>query len=354
MTAAGGATTTTTAAAAELRALVAPRPRAATDPRCGFRLRPSDRPLVAVGDTVAAGDPLFERIRDPAVAETRLPSGMEPPEPGAVIDRDTQLPGLGRRVRFDGVGRVLYVAPSRRLRVAVGRHGDLVTSPVAGVVEVVDRERVAIRTRGLGLPGVLVAGAATHGKLVLAVDRPDGELPAGAINVGSEGAILVAGARLDVESLSRARAMGVRGIVTGGVVGRDLRAFIASEARQRAGLHTSLPFGLIVLDGFGKRPIPGPTWRALRAAAGQEVGIVPEPEMLVLAAAPALPPIAADQVRIVGGDWFGREARYLGLAGRWRFPGGVVQEAVRVELEPTEAERAREVVVALADLERFE
>lgn len=341
---------------AELRALIPSRPRAVREPLCRFRLGPADRPLVQPGERVSAGDPILERIREAAVSELRLPEGVEEPAPGTLVERDQDVVDTGgrRRIRFEGVGRVLYVTPGRRLRVAVGRHGDLVTSSVPGVVESVTREAVSIRADGIGLPGILVAGAATHGRLVLAVDRPDGELPSGAIDVGGEGAILVAGARLDVESLSRARAMGVRGIVAGGVVGRDLKAFIASEARQRAGLHTSLSFGLIILDGYGKRPIPEPTWRILAAAAGQEVGIVPEPEMLLLDAAQSIPPLPRDAVRVCGGDWSGRQGRLLGFAGRWRLPGGVQGPAARVSLEAGLGEPAGEIVVAIADLERFE
>jgi hypothetical protein len=341
---------------ADLRALIPSRRRAVREPLCQFRLRPADRPLVQAGERVSAGDPILERIREAAVAELRLPDGVEEPAPGTLVERDQDVVDTGgrRRIRFDGVGRVLYVAPGRRLRVAVGRHGDLVTSSVPGIVESVTREAISIRADGIGLPGVLVAGAATHGRLVLAVDRPDGELPAGAIDVGGEGAILVAGARLDVESLSRARAMGVRGIVAGGIVGRDLKAFVASEARQRAGLHTSLSFGLIVLDGYGKRPIPEPIWRILGAAAGQEVGIVPEPEMLLLDAAHAIPPLPADEVRVCGGEWSGRQGRLVGSAGRWRLTGGGQGLAARVALEAGLGEPAREVVVAIADLERFE
>src|SRR3990170_3405852 len=124
-------------------------------------------------------------------------------------------------------------------------------SPAAGVVESVGPAAIVIRADGIGLPGTLTAGEATVGRLVVAVRRPDDELPVAAVDVGAAGAILVAGARIDVEALPRARAMGVRGVIVGGVVGRDLRSFAASEARQRAALHTSPPFALLVLDGFG-------------------------------------------------------------------------------------------------------
>ena len=65
----------------------------------------------------------------------------------------------------------------------------------------------------------------------------DGELLPATLDVGSAGAILVVGARIDAEALTRARAMGVRGIVVATLPGKDRRDFLASEARQRAALH---------------------------------------------------------------------------------------------------------------------
>jgi hypothetical protein len=245
--------------------------------------------------------------------------------------------------------------PGRRLRVAIGRHGDILISPVAGVVEAVARAGIGIRADGIGIPATHVAGAATHGRLALAVPTPGSDLRASALDVSAEGAVLVAGARLDVEALPRARAMGVRGIVMGGVIGRDLRLFAASEARQRAALHTSLAFGLCVLDGYGRRPIPGPAWRLLQSAVGHDVGIVADPPLLVLDASVAVPSEPRDRVRLAAGRHIGREGRILSVAGDRRFPGGVHVLGARVLLDPNvPGGEAEETVVPIADLERFD
>ncbi len=336
--------------------LVRSRPRVIRQPLCWVRLRPADRPLVRVGQRVSPGDQIAERIRDPVVVERRLPNGFAQPKPGELIERERPLGGDPERgPRFDGGGRVLYAAPGRRLRVAIGRHGDAVGAPVGGVIEIVGRTGVAIRADGIGVPGTYVAGAATHGRLAFAVPNPGSDLRASAIDVSSEGTVLVAGARLDVEALPRARAMGVRGIVVGGVIGRDLRAFAASEARQRAALHTSLAFGLCVLDGYGRRPRPGPGWGVLQAATRPEVGLVWGPPVRVVDAAVAVPVEARDRVRVAGGEYIGREGRILAVAGDRRFSGGVHGLGARVLLDrEVAAGGPEEVVVPIADLERFD
>ncbi len=162
-------------------------------------------------------------------------------------------------------------------------------SPIRGVVVEASAARLVLEADGVALPGTLAAGEPTHGELVMAVAGPDGELPPSAIDVGSHGAILVAGARIDLEALGRARAMGVRGVVVGGLVSRDLRGFRASEVRQRAALHGGPPFAVLVLDGYGKRPIAPSIWARLLAAAGREVAIGVDPPHLLLPADLQLP-----------------------------------------------------------------
>ena len=64
--------------------------------------------------------------------------------------------------------------------------------------EAVGPAAIVIHADGIGLPGILVTGEPTLGRLVVAVRRPDDELPVAAVDVGAAGAILVAGARIDV------------------------------------------------------------------------------------------------------------------------------------------------------------
>ena len=64
-------------------------------------------------------------------------------------------------------------------------------------------------------------------------DEPGEELRAGAIDVEATGRIVVGGSRASAETLTRARAMGVAGIVLGGVLDKELRDFEATQARRR-------------------------------------------------------------------------------------------------------------------------
>jgi hypothetical protein len=315
-------------------------------------LPPGDRALVQAGADVAPGDPLVEHLRDPRIdeVEIHLPAGT----PGPVAGTRWSPPvatGRFARGRSDIEGEVLApVAGQRgRWRIVAGEHRVVVTSPVAGrVVDVRPGAEVRIRADGPALRGVLATGAAARGRLELATD-PFGELRPGGIDVSRAGCIVVVGSRIDAEALTRARAMGVRGIVVATLPGKELRDFAASEYRQRAALHPAPPFGVLVTEGAIRRPIPSPVAALLAALAGREVALLVDPPVLVFEAPDVdLPVIAPDWVRVRSGPNAGAEGRVIGLAGRRRFDAGAVLEAAWVELEGEPP-----VAFPIGDLERF-
>lgn len=310
-------------------------------------LRPGDRALVGTGAIVAPGDPVVERLRDPVVEDAHVADG-----PGVRVGARWSGEAAGtlrRRVQVAD-GELLAPQPGNagRWRVVTADQRDVLASPVAGTVTAV-RPGIAIEiaVSGSMLRGVLAAGTISHGRLELATDS-GGEIRSGSLDVGRAGCVLVVGARIDAEALIRARAMGVRGIVVASLAGKDLRDFLASERRQRAGIHPSPPFAVLVLEGIVRRPIPASTMVVLEALAGREVAISTEPAALVFDPAGLdLPRPAVDLVRIRHGAHAGREGRFRGLAGHRRFEAGVHLEAGWVALDD-----GMVVAVPLNDLER--
>jgi len=322
-----------------------------------FRLAPGDRPLVAAGDAVVPGTTIAERLRDARIVEL-----------GPTLTDDTAAAGdrwmpIGeqatrrRRGAAPAAGELLYEHGGHWALVA-GDHAEPIDSPLAGVVRDV-RPGVAIRVRAQGrvLHGVEALGDPTTGRLSLGSDRgdrgdhrhPSGGLRSTPLDVGLAGTILVIGSRVDAEALTRARAMGVSGVIVSGLSGKERRDFQASEARQRAALHRLPPFAVLVLDGALRRPIAGPVAAILEGLVGATVAIVIDPPALVFdepGLEVVLPP--AGHVRVRSGEHAGREGQWAGLAGMRRFTGGTFLEAGWVAFggEPP-------LPVPLADLERF-
>ena len=313
-----------------------------------FPLPPGDRPLVDPGAAVLPGDPLLEHLRDRRIDEVTVPAGVA----GQPIPGSRWAPTPGRRHRDSDIeGELLAPLPGKgdRWRLVTGDHRVILPSPVAGVVtEVRPGAEIRLRPDGLVLRAAFAAGSPARGRLELATD-PFGDLRPGGIDVGRAGSILVVGSRIDAEAITRARAMGVRGIVVATLPGKELRDFQASERRQRAALHAPPPFGVLALEGALRRSIPGPIMALLERFAGRDVALLVDPPALVFEGADgASAEVDPTWVRIRSGPNAGAEGRLVGPAGLRRFAAGVHLEAAFVELEGEGP-----LAVPLGDLERY-
>lgn len=296
-----------------------------------FPLSPGDRALVAPGESVVPGAPIIERVRDPRMTDVVVPSASEPVPGGRIPD-----------------GELLFEWRDR-WRVAYGEVTEPLDSPIAGIVkDVRPGIGIVVRATGRGLRAIITLGGPTRGQLHVA-SWVEGELRSGSVDVGLAGKILVVGSRIDAETLTRARAMGVRGIIVAGLASKERRDFLASENRQRAALHRLPPFAVLVLEGAVRRPLAGPVMDILEALEGHDVALVADPPMLVFEE-PELevPTPQPDRVRIRAGQLMGREGTWAGLVGQRRFAGGVHLEAGTVRFDDGSI-----VAVPIGDLERF-
>jgi hypothetical protein len=377
-------------------------------PTIRYRLEPGDRALVAAGDAIVPGTPIVERTLEPELVEvgriisaddggpgrtdgapatapggslSRLWAEVEaehaeqrstvrpvmatrtdkaggqreerrrPPVPGKwwVGGGDRRGKQAGARANPRLGGTLLFEANGRWYAAAGERH-EIVESPVAGVVrEARNAVELTIEVAGAAMPGALAAGEPSRGYL----DVPrltDGDLWASALDVGRAGAVVVAGTRLSAQAISRARAMSIRGLIAGSVGEGELRDLEASRQRQKASLAPSVSFGLIALDGHGRRPLATPILALLAAMAGREVAIVTDPPLLVFDAEEVpLPELPPDWIRVRTGPHAGREGRWLRSGGSYRFRGGIHLEAAVVRF----ADETETAIVPVTDLERF-
>jgi hypothetical protein len=298
-----------------------------------FRMGPGDRALVAVGESVVAGAPIAERLRDARVIDVVVaPTASPAPVPGGRVADGELL--------FDWRGH---------WRVASGDMTEPIETPTAGIVrEVRPGTGIVVRAAGQALRGIVGLGGPTRGHVRIIAGQ-DGELRANSLDVGLAGTILVVGARIDAETLTRARAMGIRGIIVGGLASKERRDFLASESRQRAALHRLPSFAVLVLEGAIRRPLATPVLAFLRALEGRSVAIVTDPPALIFDdPGVALPAPPTDYVRVRSGELIGRDGTWAGALGPRRFAGGVHLEAGAVRLDD-----GRTVAVPLGDLERF-
>jgi hypothetical protein len=204
--------------------------------------------------------------------------------------------------RIDGT---LLVAPLGDEEAVIGH--------VAGRVEAVERRSISIEVAGALLHGIAGTGEAVHGELVVGVHEPAEELRAAAIDVAKAGKIVVGGSRASAETLTRARAMGVAGIVLGGVLDKELRDFEAIQRRRRELGGMTGAFSLVLLEGFGKVGFDPALFEWFRRHAGRMASLFGTERLLYVHDAD--PPPARRALALVGERVIAHRRPFAGRSG---------------------------------------
>ncbi len=259
----------------------------------------------------------------------------------------------GREVRSPD--HAIFLAYSRAdgtaLLVTLGAESPVI-GHVSGSVLQVTPHFISVAVPGARLEAVGGIGDAVHGELAVAVHAPDEELRAGAIDVSAAGKILVGGSRASAETLTRARAMGVAGIVLGGILDKELRDFEAIQRRRREIGGMTGSFAVVLLEGYGKVAMDGQLFAWFRAHAGRTASVFGQERIVYVheaAAPPVRTPNAAVGERVVihRRPFHGRSGVLVGILDELHAtPSGIPAATGLVRMED-----GRLIPIPLANLE---
>jgi hypothetical protein len=278
----------------------------------GHRVEPAEvlatRRAVEGGVTIQVA----ARLRRPAAEAAELLEAR----PGTVLAAGDRLAAdaRGREVLaplacvflgYDADDGTALVAPLGGARPILGH--------VRGEVESVTRDAIEIRVAGALVAGIGGSGSAVHGALLMGVRDPAEELRAGAIDVGATGRIVVGGSRASAETLTRARAMGVVGIVLGGALDKELRDFESTQARRREMGGVAGDFAVVVLEGYGKVGMDASLFEWFRRHAGHMASLFGDAARLYVYEAD--PPPARRVLPRPGNRVVAHRRPYAGVAG---------------------------------------
>jgi hypothetical protein len=186
----------------------------------------------AVGDTVQAGDVLAT----PGGPFGRLKKSCRSPLDGQVVE-----------IRS---GLVLLESPATNYELRAHIKGQ--------VTNVMPNRGVVISASGTLIQGVWGNGGEAEGVLKVVVDSPVKPLRSRSIDVGCHGTVVVGGRILDEQVLEQAVEARVRGIITGSV------------SAGLCPLLQSLPFPVLITEGFGSLTMSQQVFDLLQSNAGRQ------------------------------------------------------------------------------------
>ena len=190
------------------------------------------------------------------------------------------------------------------------------------VADVFPGQGVRVETTCAFIQGIFGIGGETWGDMVMAVAAPEEDLTESLLTSRHAGKIVVGGAFVGAGALARAKAIGVKGIVVGGMHDKDLRAILGYDLGVAITGTEDVGFTLILTEGFGHIPMARKTFELLRKLDGRKACVsgatqiragVIRPEIVVpLASGERVEGIEVDQTgEAPGGDKVGDPVRVI-------------------------------------------
>jgi hypothetical protein len=238
------------------------------------------------------------------------------------------------------------------------------------VVEIIKNEGVAIRTTGSFIQGIFGIGGETIGYIAMAVDDPNAVLTASSIDKSFKDKVVIGGSIADYDALEKARDVGAKGVVVGGIEDQDLKRFMGYDIGVAITGAEKVGITLIVTEGFGKLRMADRTFELLESLTGKKTSMngatqiragVMRPELIVPADAKTPPKKTRDlstgtgletgmKVRIIREPYFGLIGRVVGLPSAL----AEVETEAKVRVLDVELDDKRKVTLPRANVEIIE
>jgi hypothetical protein len=141
------------------------------------------------------------------------------------------------------------------------------------VVEVFESEGVRVETVAAFVQGIFGVGGETTGPLEAVASSPDEVITPDRVNPGHNGKILLGGSLITIDVFKKAREVGVKGIVAGGIGDSDLRNLLGYDLGVAITGSEEIGLTLVVTEGFGEMTMAEKTFGLLSSKSGMKTSI---------------------------------------------------------------------------------
>lgn len=141
------------------------------------------------------------------------------------------------------------------------------------VVEVIPEEGAVVATRGVFVQGIFGLSGERHGEIAILANSPDEVVSDTKLNDEHRGKVVIAGALAHWRLMEAARRVGVAALVTGGVLDTDIKKLLGYDIGVAITGHETLPFTLIVTEGFGEIAMARRTFELLASQEGKDASV---------------------------------------------------------------------------------
>ncbi len=238
------------------------------------------------------------------------------------------------------------------------------------VIGVIKNEGVEIKTAGGFIQGIFGIGGETIGHIAMAASDPNDVLTASDIDDSFKDKVIIGGSMAEYAALEKARDVGAKGVVVGGIEDQDLKKFMGYDIGVAITGSENVGITLIATEGFGKLRMAQRTFELLKSLSGKKTSMngatqiragVMRPELIVPVDKKAPTKKTADlstgtgletgmKVRIIREPYFGLIGKVVGLPVEL----SSVETEAKVRVLNVELEDKRKVTLPRANVEIIE
>ncbi|MCK6466676.1 MAG: hypothetical protein L6Q53_00595 [Candidatus Brocadia sinica] len=141
------------------------------------------------------------------------------------------------------------------------------------VTEVMEKEGVVMETTATFIQGIFGVGGETVGELVIAVNKSDDILTTDCILPTHKDKIIVGGSFIQHDAMDKARKIGVKGIIVGGLDDKNLKKLLGYDLGVAITGSEEIGITLIITEGFGQIQMAQRTFELLKSRSGAKTSI---------------------------------------------------------------------------------
>ena len=238
------------------------------------------------------------------------------------------------------------------------------------VTDIIKKEGVEIRTSGSFIQGIFGIGGETIGEIAMAANDPSEVLTPSSIDKSFKDKVIIGGSIAEYDALEKARDVGAKGVVVGGIEDQDLKRFMGYDIGVAITGSENVGITVIATEGFGKLRMADRTFELLKSLVGRKTSMngatqiragVMRPELIVPAAKKEEKKKTADlstgtglengmKVRIIREPYFGLIGKVVGLPVAL----SKIDTEAKVRVLDVELEDKRKVTLPRANVEIIE
>ncbi|MEO0102865.1 MAG: hypothetical protein ABIK81_04100 [candidate division WOR-3 bacterium] len=244
-----------------------------------------------------------------------------------------------------------------------------VSAYIDGIVEeIFPNQGVRIVSYATLIQGIFGIGGEARGEIMPVANSPDEVLDESSFNERMSGKVVIGGSLITLGGMKRAKELGVKGVVVGGIEDDTIKTFLGYDIGVAITGHENCGVTLIVTEGFGKMRMARKTFELLNSLSGKIASIngatqiragVMRPEVIV--AQDSIGEISSDKpyetgleigmtVRVIREPYFGLLGKVVSLPTELE----EIETESKVRILEVELEDGKRVTLPRANVEIFE